>query len=69
MSADLCQCSGEEDYAALQSAVTMSGITDAAFVGGYEEHIDQRWLWTDGSEFDMQFVSAHAWGFGNYLYI
>ena len=47
----------------------MSGITDAAFVGGYEEHIDQRWLWTDGSEFDMQFVSAHAWGFGNYLYI
>ena len=62
----LASIHNDADYAALTQATKMSGVTDAVFVGGYEEHVDQRWLWTDGSPMDMDFITAHAWGFDNY---
>ena len=62
----LASIRNDADFRALDDAVEMSGVGDAVFVGAYEEHIDQHWMWTDGTPMDMTFLTTHAWGFDNY---
>lgn len=50
------------DFSALDGAVEMAMASSAVFVGAYEEHIDQRWMWTDGTDMNTVLLQTHAWG-------
>ena len=57
----LASIRNDDDFAKLDAAVEMSGVGDAVFVGAYEEHIDQHWMWTDGTAMDQQLLTTHAY--------
>lgn len=57
----LASIRNDDDFAKLDAAVEMSGVGDAVFVGAYEEHIDQHWMWTDGTVMNQQLLTTHAY--------
>ena len=64
----LASIHSEEEFTKLEEANDAAMVTDAIFVGAFEKeslaHTADNWLWTDGSELDMDLLNAHSWGFG-----
>ena len=64
----LASIHSEEEFTKLEEANDAAMVTDAIFVGAFEKeslaHTSDNWLWTDGSELDMDLLNAHSWGFG-----